>query len=315
MVALLTPASLVLASAVATAYYATLYPTMSGGDSAELIAAAFEFGIAHPPGYPLFTMLGWVFAHATALGGTVAWRVNLMSSLCDAGASAFLCAAVEEWTGGSWPAGVVAGGLFAFSPSVWTYAVTAEVFSLNNLLLAAFLRCCVRFQHSPAGPTVGTAATAGLLASLMACNQHTAVAYVVPLILWACVQGRKVVFRPANLACIAACLAAGLTPYLQLVAAAREQVAVAETQWGQLGTVEGFLTHVLRQEYVFCRASQSPSLLLSVSACLLPLLFSPFFFVLTLPFSLSSHHQTNTTSAAGTGLSSWRQTPSATWPT
>jgi hypothetical protein len=39
----------------------TMYPTVPGGDSGELIVAACTRGIAHPPGYPLFTMLGIAF--------------------------------------------------------------------------------------------------------------------------------------------------------------------------------------------------------------------------------------------------------------
>ena len=34
-------------------YFKTLYPHVPGGDSGELIAAAYQLGVAHPPGYPL----------------------------------------------------------------------------------------------------------------------------------------------------------------------------------------------------------------------------------------------------------------------
>jgi hypothetical protein len=43
---------------VAALYYITLYPSLPGGDSGELIVASCSLGLPHPPGYPLFAMIG-----------------------------------------------------------------------------------------------------------------------------------------------------------------------------------------------------------------------------------------------------------------
>src|SRR5437867_12522830 len=42
-------------------YLATLSPTVQGGDSGEFISVAYRLGIAHPPGFPLYTMLAKLF--------------------------------------------------------------------------------------------------------------------------------------------------------------------------------------------------------------------------------------------------------------
>jgi hypothetical protein len=42
-------------------YLWTLTPTVGFHDSGELITVAYTLGIAHPPGYPLYTLLGKVF--------------------------------------------------------------------------------------------------------------------------------------------------------------------------------------------------------------------------------------------------------------
>ena len=47
----------VVASVTLVAYMATLCPTIMGGDSGELIAAAYTLSVAHPPGYPLYVLL------------------------------------------------------------------------------------------------------------------------------------------------------------------------------------------------------------------------------------------------------------------
>jgi hypothetical protein len=67
-------------------YCLTLAPTITwehdGVDSGDLITAAYTLGIAHPPGYPLFTLLARVFTLLPV--GEIAYRVNLMSALLAA---------------------------------------------------------------------------------------------------------------------------------------------------------------------------------------------------------------------------------------
>lgn len=62
-----------------TVYLLTLCPTVYVGDSGELIAAAYTLGIPHPPGYPLFTILGKIFITLIPIG-SIAYRVNLLSA-------------------------------------------------------------------------------------------------------------------------------------------------------------------------------------------------------------------------------------------
>ncbi|KAJ7406363.1 hypothetical protein BTVI_65747 [Pitangus sulphuratus] len=78
-----------LGAAVAALYAATLPPSLPGGDAGELITAAYELGVAHPPGYPLFTLLAKV---ATGLlpGGSPASRVNLLCGFLGAAAASLL---------------------------------------------------------------------------------------------------------------------------------------------------------------------------------------------------------------------------------
>jgi len=63
-------------------YLFTVSPTVNFIDSGELITAAYEPGIAHPPGYPLYIIMGYVATHL--LGGEVAWRLNALSSFWSA---------------------------------------------------------------------------------------------------------------------------------------------------------------------------------------------------------------------------------------
>src|SRR5882724_4199095 len=75
-------------------YSWTLAPTVTLTDSGELIVVAHGLGVAHPPGFPLWIIL----AHLASLVplGNVAVRINFLSALFAALASAMLTLVVVE---------------------------------------------------------------------------------------------------------------------------------------------------------------------------------------------------------------------------
>jgi len=245
--------STALSAVTLAAYVHTLCPGTPGGDAGELLQVALELGIAHPPGYPLWTMMAHGFSRLPLRNTTAAWRVNLSSAVYGALAAGTLSLGVGSWSGSPW-AGVAAGGAFAFSPLVWEYSVQCEVFALNNLLCAAMLLALLRFD---ARRTVGRAGAGAFAVGLALSNQHTAVFFGAPFALWALLAGRTALLRPAPLLLLAAAGLAGLSPYLYLVARGGESAAWGS--WGETSTVRGFLTHVLRLEYGTFRLANTPA--------------------------------------------------------
>src|ERR1700726_5206660 len=71
-----------LFAAAGLLYFLTAARDIVVGDCPELITAAVILGVAHPPGYPLFTMLGHFFSQLPL--GPIPFRVNLLSAVCDA---------------------------------------------------------------------------------------------------------------------------------------------------------------------------------------------------------------------------------------
>jgi hypothetical protein len=61
-------------------YLKTLAPTLLMADGAEFQFASYLLGIAHPTGYPLYLILGWLWSHLLPLGD-VAYRINLLSAV------------------------------------------------------------------------------------------------------------------------------------------------------------------------------------------------------------------------------------------
>lgn len=126
-------------------YCKTLCPSVAHGhDSGELTTAAYLLGVAHPPGYPLYVRLGWLWCRLLP-GDNPAWKMNLFAAVCVAAAAGLLSLTLRRQLltelkstvdATSTLAGMVAAFMFAFAYSTWNQAVGAEVFGLHLLLLA-----------------------------------------------------------------------------------------------------------------------------------------------------------------------------------
>ena len=76
-------AGLFSAAAALLLFVPRLHPGIPAGDSSELIAAARTLGTAHPPGYPLWTLLAAAWGALVPLG-SYAFRLNLFSAVTAA---------------------------------------------------------------------------------------------------------------------------------------------------------------------------------------------------------------------------------------
>ena len=232
---------LALTAAIFLIYFLTLYPGVAGGDSGELIINAYGLGVAHPPGYPLYTLLGHMMTWLPF--GSVAWRVNLLSALLDALAAGLLFRLSWKMTKDPW-AGALACGIYAFSPLIWSYAVTAEVFPLNNFFIAVLLNIAWAFVSG--GRRWQIAALAFFISGLALSNHHTFFFVAAPILAWMLwsLRREKKIFKMLIGFSFLAVL--GLTPYIYLFWAGSRGLAIS---WGDTGTWDGFITHILRQEY------------------------------------------------------------------
>lgn len=114
-------------------YLPTLSPTVVLDDGGELQMLATTLGVPHPTGYPLFTVLGWLFTRLP-LGGDAAFRVTLFCALTAAISVALIYLVARELQVGR-AAALSAALLAAAAPRVWMHASAAEVYSLANLFI------------------------------------------------------------------------------------------------------------------------------------------------------------------------------------
>ncbi|MGB5106003.1 MAG: DUF2723 domain-containing protein [Candidatus Zixiibacteriota bacterium] len=102
------------------------------GDSAEFALALKTLGIAHPPGYPLFTLLGSLFVQAFSFLRPI-FAGAIFSSVVAAGAVGVICLILRKYLGE-----IAAFGLalvWAFTPIFWAETNGVEVYTLNVLLI------------------------------------------------------------------------------------------------------------------------------------------------------------------------------------
>ncbi len=128
------------------AYFLTLSPGVVPADGGEFQTTSTILGIAHPPGYPLYTMLGYL---ATLVPlGTPAWRINLLSAVEAAATLAIVSASIRRlhpnglW--GSLAAVVTLGAL----PIFWSVATAASVRPLTALFAALLAYEILSFSYS-----------------------------------------------------------------------------------------------------------------------------------------------------------------------
>ncbi|MCM4161858.1 DUF2723 domain-containing protein [Antarcticibacterium flavum] len=134
-----------------TTYTLTLEPTASFWDAGEYIATSANLEVGHPPGAPLYQMMGAFFSTFAADSSQVALMVNFMSGLASAFAILFMFWSIvllllkvtgprETLTPGKKIAvlgSALVGSLaFTFTDSFWFSAVEAEVYAMAACIMA-----------------------------------------------------------------------------------------------------------------------------------------------------------------------------------
>jgi len=135
-------------------------PNVTLLDSGEFVVAAEHFGVAHPTGYPLWTILAWLFQLLPL--GNAAWEIALCSGVCAAvavGLGGSLLSSMQRWAIGPVESSKLSiipffvsvsfSLMLAFSVSMWSQAVIAEVYGLHALLIAILLALLYSWIRNP----------------------------------------------------------------------------------------------------------------------------------------------------------------------
>ena len=246
----------VLALALPLALYLlTCSRSVGPVDAGELIVAAATGGVAHPPGFPLFLLLGRLFTLLPV--GTPAFLVAALSAVTSAGAALGIyltaCCLLEG------PhrrlLALAAALLTATAFSVWEWATVAEVYGLNLCLFTLVLWGVARWHQAVPGGSASRNALilVACLGGLGAANHTTTfailggttlVTLLVPLSRGSILRGEA--RRGRTVLLLLAALLLPLSLYLYLPLAARSGSAM---NWGDPRDASALLRHVTGWQY------------------------------------------------------------------
>ncbi|MCH7782424.1 DUF2723 domain-containing protein [candidate division KSB1 bacterium] len=147
-------------SAAFIVYFITMAPTVSYWDCGEFIASSITLGIPHPPGAPLFLLIGKLFS-MSPVGADAAYRVNIISVLASAFTVMLLyliiVRLIKEFAGkpdtlekefSLYGGGIIGALTFAYTDTFWFNATEAEVYSLSMLFTALCIWLTLKWMEN-----------------------------------------------------------------------------------------------------------------------------------------------------------------------
>ena len=141
-------------------YTLTLEPSVSLWDCGEFASAAYKLQVVHPPGAPLFLMIGRIFSLFASTPENVGFWVNMLSAVSSAG-----CVMFTFWITTMFAkklvsdenknktilvigAGIVAALTNTFLDSFWFSAVEAEVYAMSSFFTSLTFWALLRWYTS-----------------------------------------------------------------------------------------------------------------------------------------------------------------------
>ena len=245
-------------------YLTTRTPVVQFIDSGELAVVCRTLGIAHPTGYPLYTLLGRLFCLVPL--GEIVFRVTLMSLLfsCLSGAMLFFALLVmgrdllPGARGDSWLviwAAWLAALLFSFTPTLWSQATSNEVYSLNVLFYSLIILLVLLWR-------TGRGATRGerifflmVFVYGLSFGNHMSTVLLLPAILYVSVVtlGKRL-FSTRRMISTTALFLLGLSVYLFLPIRSAQDPLM---DWGNPESWVTFKRHVTGWQYQVWMFAQS----------------------------------------------------------
>jgi hypothetical protein len=222
-------------------------------DAGEFQLAAALLGVAHPPGYPLYTLLGHLFVRALPWG-TAAYRLNLMSGLLGASTLVLVARATRHWAHrlGASPAIETAGGVasalaLGTATTFWAQATIANIRTPTAFFTALALYALSRLGLA-SGSRQGDRALVLLgLALGFGLTHHPSLVFPGSFfVLYVLLTDPRLAMEPRRWWRPLLAGLAGLLPlaYLPIRGAMGAPLAP-----GGLNTVQGFLRHVLARGF------------------------------------------------------------------
>ncbi len=241
----------IISLAIFGIFLTTIPPTVYIGDSGEISAAAYTLGISHPPGYPLYMLLGKIASFVPV--GDMAFRINMLAAFLAIMVFLALYKSVvyaikitfEERENSSISlTAIVIALVYMFSYIFWFEAINAKggIYVLTILAEILCIYYCVRFTFERGKKHLYISAyIAGLLPAL-----HHTTGLITFFVIVALIVNFKDIKTRSKLTAMAMFLFSFTTPYLYLFIRVKAAPAIC---WGDINTAGQVVSHILRRVY------------------------------------------------------------------
>lgn len=224
-----------------TVYFINLTRDIYGGDVGDVVTAALVGGVAHPPGYPIYVMLGYFFGHLPLPLEPVT-RVGLLSVVA-ALVSLFLFRKIISYFSSNVFIQLVSTAIVGLSSLFWLYAEIPEVFALNICFSLNVIYFSLEYYKKNEFKYL-------LLAFFMyglGFTNHQSIVLTLPFLITIFVVKRKTLLKLGRRLLLLPLVGMlGLLPYLYLPIAAAGNPVI---NWNNIHSVDDFFHHVLRRDY------------------------------------------------------------------
>ncbi|CUT02600.1 protein O-mannosyl-transferase family [Candidatus Chrysopegis kryptomonas] len=226
-------------------YLITMNPSVDFIDSGELTAVAYALGVAHPTGYPFFTLISHFFI-TLPIPLRVISKANLFSVFISSLAlyffAKFLILLSDQRSKHTEFFAFVSTLIFGFTQFFWEQAITFEVHSFQMLLMSLLLFSIFKFEKTDEANYLFLFS---FLLGLSFTN-HLTVIFLLPSLVYIFISNfvRKV--KPEVLIFMFLFFLVGLSPFVYLFVRSSSGVVL---NWGDPSTFENFLNHITGKQY------------------------------------------------------------------
>ena len=242
---------------VSVVFYGSLIRTeITYGDGPELLVAMIRFGGAHPSGYPLFTLLGWIVSHIPPAFYMVAF---LLSAVPGAFAVWAIYRFLLEFSVSRHVAALT-GLAYGASWHVAYQSTRIEVYALHCMLIGFAFVCLAKFFRprkpiGPAPPPDIRWAYGAVLFVCLALTNHLTSAFMIPAtIIGLLLADWRRILKPRTIGIFVGIAASCAAIYLYLPLQAYLNVG-DRVSWNDPQTLENFWFHVAGKEYWMFRTT------------------------------------------------------------
>lgn len=248
-------------------YFYSLCPDVYLIDSGELAAVSYTLGVAHPTGYPLYTLISYFF---TRLPGEPIRNLNLLSAIFSVVATAVVFLTAYKITKNQWTSALSAA-LFAFSPTIWRTSVTNEVYPLTGLFTVTVIYLLHRCNNNRIFYLIM------YLTGLALTNHVIFFSLALPVIVYMVLVHKP---KPSMFLTGLIFLLMGLSLYFYVMA---RTIGGAEVAWGNAYNLQRLFWHLTGKQYQVWMFTLSPGEIVGNLVKGLHFLARDFLYVLIIP--------------------------------